>query len=222
VLIFQLYILYLEAINNLNFKIMKKVILTILILAFISVQFNVNSQIKIGAKAGFNFSKTAEDIEGMETKTGIQLGAILNFGIVPMVSVQPELLYSQKGLKVTAGGYTTETTMNYLEIPLSLKVSPPVIPIYVLGGPYVGYWLSGTTESDPSLSTDGDIDFDANEDLNRLDYGLNVGLGFKKGFGPIKLFLEGRYGMGLAKTNDLVDDSKNINIGVSAGILLGF
>jgi opacity protein-like surface antigen len=84
--------------------------------------------VKYGLKGGFNgatFSGT--DSEGSEYKAGFAAGGFLNFGISDLFSIQPELLYSQKGASVDnfqgISGTTFKSTLGYLDVPIMLRVT---------------------------------------------------------------------------------------------------
>ena len=94
--------------------------------------------IRFGVKAGANLSNLSGDLTNQNqynNRFGFHGGVMANFGLAnDMVSIQPELLYSQKGFKyadqaVTLLGNTFRNTGNvrydYLDVPIlvRLKVS---------------------------------------------------------------------------------------------------
>lgn len=113
---------------------MKKIILSLALFAGISGAAQAQSGVKFGVKGGFNgatFSGT--DSKGSEYKAGFAAGILANIGFSDMISVQPELLYSQKGGSRDGIGYlngttaktdgTAKTTLGYIDVPLLLKVN---------------------------------------------------------------------------------------------------
>lgn len=212
---------------------MKRITL-IALTALLFLAANVaEAQIRAGAKAGVNFARVNVDDDNLNDETesvpGLLIGGFINFNIAPVISIQPEVNFSQKGYKmdyeadVMGSTVTTSTTatLNYLEIPVNVKVG--LGPLYAMAGPYFGYALSGevTTKVDDTENTD-DIDFEESE-TSRTDFGLNVAAGYKKGIGPVNVFGEVRYGMGFTDLDE-TDNSemKNSHLGVYVGVILGF
>ena len=80
---------------------MKKIVLSLALLAGISGAAQAQTGIKIGLKGGANLAGyTGTDSKDMQSKYGFSAGATFNFALSDMISIQPELLYSQKGIKL--------------------------------------------------------------------------------------------------------------------------
>jgi hypothetical protein len=161
---------------------------------------------------GLNFSKLTNYEGTMDEKsqTGIVAGLAANIGI-SMLSVQPELLYSQKGYKYQQkNGFTEEGIHDYIELPVLLRVAfgPPVFKFFVNAGPYAAYWLSGKekTHGGGAVKTEDKVDFkevtipflNIKYKPNRIDYGVTFGGGISGNFGLVSISAEARYGLGLA------------------------
>src|SRR6478735_2694196 len=78
---------------------------------------------KIGVKAGANFSNfVIDEVEDKNVKAGLNLGLFAKIPVSQGVSIQPELLYSSKGAKVSYNnpllGGEYRFNMNYLELPV--------------------------------------------------------------------------------------------------------
>ncbi len=174
---------------------MKKLAFIIIAIAMIGFTGQSFAQ-SIGGKLGLNFANISGDnTDNNEMNMGFAAGVFINIPIVPsLVSLQPEILYSQKGAKIDAeipylGTVTTKIWTNYIEIPIMAKVTIPVVPIYAMVGPYIGYALNGKVDIDgTSTSVSGSELEDGG--TKRFDYGLNFGLGYEKGFGPINVFID--------------------------------
>lgn len=204
-------------------------------LAGISTTFaqSSNPGPNFGIKGGLNLSQLYVDqpnVEDENMKVGIHFGVFGKIPINSFVAVQPEVLYTNMGSKVSYGGSDFESifgiesgeirfNLNYIQVPIALAVN--LGPLNVHAGPYVSYLLSAnvnnwkSSESSPTEVRELDTD-----DFNRIDFGLVVGVGF-----DIKSVNVGaRYNYGLRQVgNDglagnLTDNSKN---GVGQ-IYLGF
>lgn len=166
--------------------------------------------------------------DDLKFQPGYEFGVLFNYAILPFLRVQPEVIYFQKGVKykgeLVVTDYLSKTQINYLHIPINLKLKIPIIPIYIVAGPYFGYAINGTTFSEiGTISVDTDIEFGSDKTLP-FDFGINTGVGIIKGFGPIDFFLETRFNYGIVDMNGYSDNIKetNLNIGINAGVLLGF
>jgi len=217
---------------------MKNLKFLIILSAFIFAGISANAQ-AIGFKAGGTFSQIISDPDlkaaDMGIKPGVQFGVIVSMMIFPMLDIQPEVIVYQKGVSYkgeTLGvSYESNTNIYSVDVPINIRFKPPVLPIYVIAGPYIGYSLQGTTyyKLDNLILTDNEpITFDK-EGFHQFDFGVDAGLGFMKDIGPLHFFIEARYNYGLADINGYKGIlgtenyvSKNTNIGIAAGVLLGF
>jgi hypothetical protein len=188
---------------------------------------------KFGIKGGLNFSQLYVDqpnVEDENMKMGIHFGVFGKIPVNSFVAVQPEVLYTNMGSKISYGGSDFENlfgiepgemrfNLNYIQVPIALAVN--LGPLNVHAGPYLSYLLSANVNdwnsSDMSPTEVRELD---TEDFNRIDYGVVVGVGFDIG----NVNVGARYNHGLRQVGQeglagtLTNDSKN-----SVGqIYLGF
>ena len=64
-----------------------------------------------GIKAGLNIANMYDDIDGTESKIGFCGGGFVTFGLGNLVVVQPEVMYTQKGVE---GGPGHPGTLNII------------------------------------------------------------------------------------------------------------
>jgi len=104
---------------------MKKLILSLAVLASAAGVANAQTGIKVGLKGGFNGSTfSGSNSKGSKYKAGFAAGGFVNFGVSDNFSIQPELLYSQKGARienVLGSGLTSKTTLGYLDVPIMFR-----------------------------------------------------------------------------------------------------
>ncbi len=109
---------------------MKKIILSLAVLASAAGAANAQTGIKLGIKGGFNGSTfSGTNSKGSEYKAGFAAGVFANFGITDNFSIQPEVLYSQKGASiddvtvngVQLNGTTFKQTLGYLDVPIMFR-----------------------------------------------------------------------------------------------------
>ncbi|MFD1871940.1 porin family protein [Hymenobacter bucti] len=108
---------------------MKKIILSLAVLAGAAGAANAQTGVKYGLKGGFNGSSyTGSNTKGLDYKAGFAAGVFLNFGLSDNFSVQPEFLYSQKGASQDDVSYgtpainvTRKDALGYLDVPLMFR-----------------------------------------------------------------------------------------------------
>ena len=174
---------------------MKKLILLAAFAVFGFTQ--VNAQVKFGAKAGANLANLVGDVEGNKMLFGFHVGAVAEFAVSEDFFVAPELLFSAQGYKVDVDDFDASLNLNYINLPIMAKYQ--VADGFTLeAGPQIGFLMSSKFKvEDESEDAEG---------LNDLDFGLNLGLGYRMENG---LFFQGRYNIGLANVAD--DDDVKIN-----------
>ncbi|QMU29778.1 porin family protein [Adhaeribacter radiodurans] len=194
---------------------------------------NSNPGPKFGVKAGLNFSQLYVDqanAQDENIKAGYHFGV---FGKVPIndfLAIQPEVLYSNVGSKITYGGSDVADVLgiepgevrfnlNYVQVPIALAVN--IGPLNVHAGPYFSYLVSANVKDLKSSDfNSSDITDLKTDNFNRFDYGVMGGIGFDvKG-----VTVGARYNYGLREVGNsglagnLTDNSKNS----VAQIYLGF
>lgn len=157
-----------------------------------------------GIKGGYNVSSVSFDgTSDTETERlqGFHLGIYVESYIGKYISVQPEILYSQQGYKIIDEDGTFTQKLDYLNVPLMLKLYP-VKSFFLEAGPQVGFSISHKETLDS-----GRLFGDTSRELepNNFDFGVNLGAGFKSDAG---LTLSARYHIG---QNDIYDEDKPKN-----------
>lgn len=215
---------------------MKKIAL--LVFACLSFTFVQAQSAKIGLKGGANYSNIAGDLQHedvYQNKFGFNGGLTANFGIGAdnFLSIQPELLYSQKGYQYKdveyqglLGTYKSKGTrnFNYLDLPVLVKVNAG--GLYFEGGPQLSYLLGirDNTETTFNGETDSEWTKIEKDDLAELEIGYAAGLGFQAANG---LSLGLRYNgsiSDLAKSdpnNDELVNARHSVFQLQLGFLLG-
>ncbi|WP_339923928.1 porin family protein [uncultured Cyclobacterium sp.] len=146
---------------------------------------------KFGIKGGLNLSQLYVDqptVEDESMKAGFNFGVFGKIPINSFLAVQPEVLYSNTGSKLTYGGSDLENVLgiesgevrfnlNYVQVPIALAVN--VGPLNLHAGPYLSYLVSANVKdlknSDLSSTDVATLDTD---DFNKFDYGAMFGVGF--------------------------------------------
>jgi hypothetical protein len=150
---------------------MKKLILSLGLLAGVSVAAQAQTGIRFGLKAGASLTNfTGKDVEGAANKFGFNGGVVANFGINDMFSIQPEVLYSMKGAKEDGGD--GKINLNYIDIPVLAKIATGETGLFFELGPQVGF-LASAKAKDNSASQD------VKDAFKTVDFGYAAGVGFQ-------------------------------------------
>ncbi|ALJ01368.1 porin family protein [Rufibacter tibetensis] len=148
---------------------------------------------KIGLRAGANYSNISGDLDNQDVyknKIGFVGGLTANFDLTGdgFLSVQPELLYSQRGYQYRDEEYMIgnqtyrsegSVNFNYLDLPVLLKINAG--GLFFEGGPQASYLLGIKDKSESFLGnsqteTERKVDKD---DLSELEIGYVAGLGYQ-------------------------------------------
>jgi len=133
-----------------------------------------------GIKGGYNLAAVSFD---GDTETGqrhaFHIGFYGESFISESTSLQLEFLYSQQGYELQDNGGTFTQKLDYLNLPLLLKLYPSE-NFFLEVGPQAGLAISHKEEFDSSF---GVFDTSQEFDPHSFDWGLNFGTGFKTNTG---------------------------------------
>jgi len=216
--------------------VMKTTILTALILILAAGASAAG--IGLGVKGGLNIANlTGSDMlqgnnvaqETKNSRLGIIIGAFVAINISDMVTIQPEVLYTQKGAKYegnlaqqTGTAFTSEIKLDYLEIPVLLKVSllpkAAVVQPNLYFGPAFALKLKADVETDQGESEIYNAPPEG-DNVKNDDWGLVFGGGLDFNFSGKEIGIEGRYTLGLSDwTTYQPVDMKNGTFSILASI----
>lgn len=176
---------------------MKKQILILLTAGLFAALFtDANAQnSRIGIKGGATSYQTTTEFGGIEStsdsKIGFTAGLFAEFALSNIISIQPEVLYVQKGGEDNDEDFgDSAMTLSYVDVPLLLKLNVPLegsVKPYAIGGPYVGYLIDATDDFEGE-----------SEDIKDFFEDLNYGVMFGAGVNIGSFHIDIRYDMGLA------------------------
>lgn len=153
-----------------------------------------------GVKGGVNFANMkGDDIDDPDGRTSFHVGALVEFPMSDMFSLQVEGLYSGKGVEFAlegSDGDKSELQLDYIDVPVLAKIYVTK-GLSIEAGPQFSFLVNEEFDLNPN-SDDGDLDLDEAESF---DIGLAAGLTFQTDMG---LFATGRYTYGFSDVyNDL-------------------
>ncbi len=150
--------------------------------------FAENLAFIINSQTGFsNFSFESE------SRIGFNMGALVECQFNEVLSLQPELSYSQKGVKFSGTGtfeyeyesYSVDTDiieqLDYVDLILLARCSLPKgnFKPYIIFGPGIGYLVSSKTKTKVTIEGESDSDSSKAEGFRKIDPHVNVGGGFE-------------------------------------------
>jgi outer membrane protein with beta-barrel domain len=154
------------------------------------------AQLNIGLTGGVNFSKINNDDLDATTTTGGVGGGYVNVGFGPNLSIEGQVLYTQKGAETNDG----DLRQGYMQIPALLKFhfgSGEGTRLYVFGGPALNWQWDCTITVDSAEADCEDVS--ANPEDATFSGMLGLGIQFGR-FG-----VEGRYETGFSDSIENID-----------------
>ena len=196
-------------------SVMKKTILSLALLAGITSAANAQTT-RFGIKAGVNYTTfSGDNVENAKYKFGAVGGLAANIGLSQSLSIQPELLYSQKGTEIK--GTDFKFKLNYIELPIMFRytLSDGKGP-FLQAGPQVGYLAKVKL----SNGDGNEIKLD-NDAYQKLELGYVAAVGYQLESG---LSIEGRFNGGInsvGKDDGANDQQRNRVFSVQLGYMFG-
>lgn len=156
---------------------MKKTILVAAIVLALCGSATAQTTFSLGLKAGGGMAR--QNISGVDWKLGFDGGAFFSVAFGQSFSIQPEILYTMKGLSVSS----LDWKLNYIEIPILVKrqisMAGNVKPVFFVG-PAIGILASAKSNISATGET-GDIDI--KDAFKSTDIGLCAGGGIELAVG---------------------------------------
>jgi len=175
------------------------VLLTAAMMLFAVSAYAGDGKIMLGIKAGLDMANlTGDDVSDTSIKMGAVGGAFMCYKVTDLIAIQPELLFAMKGAKGDTSGVDVQWKINYIEIPVLLKVLLPTegkIKPALYAGPAIGILISSKFEDEDWK------DFTKSTNFS-LVAGAAVAYQLEKG----AVFGEARYDVGLATIGKTEDD----------------
>jgi len=176
--------------------------LAIMAIALLTMQA-ASAQFRLGAKAGANLVKVNGESFKDQFRYGYHLGGFAEIGVTRKLSIQPEVLFNQYSTTLDSNfksvyqnvinSNQSHVKLNYLSIPILLNYKL-IGPVYLQAGPAFSILMD---QSKNFLQNGGDA-------FKKGDFSMIGGAQVR----IAKLYLSGRYVVGLANINDIDDKDK--------------
>jgi len=194
------------------------------LLVFLTIMILTNylsAQVSLGLQGGLNISKVDLNNEIVQSQissiNSFTFGAIINYKLNSIISLQSELRYLRSGNEQNMGGNEIIIDhFDYLEIPIYAIAELPnsFISPFALVGINMGYLLKATQKYHFHNS-------DFTEYFNKSNFSIDVGLGVKHSFYKnIWVQFSSRYSFGMYSLDkEHVDGRKTRGIQILLGVL---
>lgn len=163
---------------------MKKIILAAFASAVFALGAMAQSRPGIIVSAGYQGANIS-NINDAKVASGARAGVAVDFGVLDagnmMLSIQPGLNFSMKGVRMTEDSDSGKLNTYYLDLPILANLrfdGGNGLGAFVNAGPYIAYGIGGNLklgslkiEENPFKKVDGE------SFLNAFDWGLQVGAG---------------------------------------------
>jgi len=176
--------------------------LAIMAIALLTMQA-ASAQFRLGAKAGANLVKVEGQAFKDEFRYGYHLGGFAEIGMIRKLTIQPEVLFNQYSMTLDSSfksvyeniitSEQSHVKLNYLSVPILLNYKF-LGPIYLQAGPAFSILID---QNKNFLQNGGDA-------FKKGDFSMIGGAQVRLS----KLYLSGRYVVGLANINDIDDKEK--------------
>lgn len=186
---------------------------------------DLSAQTSVGVKGGYTAATLRGDDAGnVDWRSGFAGGLFVNVALVKFFTIQPELLFRQRG-----GTNNNETfninqnlKLTYMDVPVLFKLRIPVAKTFyphIYAGPQFSYNLSGEYEVGA-----GSVSVDNAVEVRKVDVGGVMGFGLDVVVKRLFLTADFRYGLGGINIDDSEDPFllKNKDLSVLLGIGVNF
>lgn len=171
----------------------------------LSAQMSAASTARVGVMGGASSTTIGgKDAEDTDRRTGLLAGVYLVKPIAGSLSLRPELLFSQKGVKTTFAEDElqgdVDLKLSYIDVPVLLQLEPSTQGAarpHVYAGPSFGFKTNCELEAS-SGEESGSIDCDDGFDLKSFDLGGVIGAGIGFPLGGVGATIGARYQHGFS------------------------
>ncbi len=199
---------------------MKSIVRTAILFGLLWLLLPAPGFSQIGVKAGLNLASQRQGgFTQQGAQAGVLAGAFFPIHINKRFTLQPEILFIQKGSKKereSEYGFTSlvTTKMNNIDLILISKIhlgNLNTFAPHLLFGPYLSYLLSGKY-----IYGDGEVEEDI-EDYHKLEFGYTLGIGTDILLGSSKIYIDARFSHSLTDIHNTPTAIWNKGFSFSAG-----
>ncbi len=166
---------------------------------------------RVGVIGGYNMASFwGDDADDFDSRSGFDIGGLVQIPMGDMITIQPEVHYSQRGAEFELGGEDITFALDYIHVPILFKAGLPLAEGFDFDfefGPSLGFNIGcELTDGDDDVSCE-----DFGTEPKSFDYGIIAGGSFAWAAGAGDVLIDIRYDLGLTSIIDEEDaeDVKN-------------
>lgn len=205
--------------------VMLKFAMLCMVLLATSVGSNLMSQTTLGVKGGYTAATLRGDDAGnVDWHSGFAGGLFVNVAVLKFFTVQPELLFRQRGGENNNETFNINQKLNltYMDLPVLFKLRVPIAKTFyphVYAGPQFSYNIKG----DYKVSA-GAVSAEDPVEVRKVDFGGVMGFGLDVVVKRLFLTADFRYGLGAINIDDSDEPFllKNKDLSILLGIGVNF
>lgn len=185
------------------------------------------AQTSVGVKGGYTAATLrGEDAGDIDWRSGFAGGLFVNFAVFKAFTIQPEVLFRQRGAYNRNETFNINQRINltYMDVPVLFKLRLPIDETFyphVYIGPQFSYNLKGEYEVEAfdGIAIEDDID------VRRVDAGGVMGFGLDVTSNRFFFTTDFRYGLGAINIDDSDEPfllkNKDLSIMLGVGVNIG-
>jgi hypothetical protein len=184
---------------------MKKILTIVIILMLLGIEINAQNNFRFGITGGMNVSNfrfKPASIYNYNSKAGIMIGVVGDYSLSSCITLESNLLLSQKGYNYKIENTSIDVNLYYVELPVMIKYNylrSESIGLDLSAGFYGALKVAENFSSDTYKINQGKI-------FSVPDFGLVIGTGVSLNENSIKLNLQYRVGLANIYNTSLFPD----------------
>ena len=179
---------------------------------------------RVGVIGGYNMASLDGDgVDDADSRSGFDIGGLVQIPMGDMITIQPEVHYSQRGASFEEEGVGSEIALDYIHVPVLFKAGVPLAEGFdfdFLVGPSFAFEMGCEIEPEEGDS----VECDDTEGFERksMSMGIIGGGSFAWAAGPGDLLVDVRYDWGLSNISDSEDDDAGDVKNTAFQFLIGY
>jgi hypothetical protein len=173
------------------------------------------AQVQFGLKAGLNLANLSvspsEDGSSFKMKPNLNAGGFAYVPLFGHFGLQPEIMYSAQGTKISAEGTSINYNLNYVNVPVLFKYKD-ASGFFAELGPQIGILVAGKAKS-------GSQSEDIKSSFKSTDISGALGIGY---LSSLNLGIDARYSLGLTNIIKDANGSSAKNGVIQVGVFYMF
>lgn len=191
---------------------MKKIFFTTILALLVCDTIFAQGTVQFSLKAGLNLAYEYGGNENSGILPGLYAGVGVEVPVNYILGIQPELMYSMQGGKVSSSAFRMsdgKERVEYINLPVIFKIYPGYSRRFSIDlGPQFGYMINAKFESDNGVETDF-----YDQVGNKFDFAAAAGVSYKILDGSADLSI--RYNLGLTRPlGDISNKMATVQIGM--------